>query len=229
MTWDAPSVGFTPESIEPAVRKFACEPDRALLHENSRMTYEDWAIADSWTFRRQSTRIVSADSLKAPHIAVNDGTDISGVHSCVDVSEPGWVRPASAGLRVSEADRDECIGFHVRVGEDAGPVLGEVERGSDRELGAVAAGREPRDDLTIVDGERNRRGWATKTMGGTGAPGGSVRKPPTRADGSHGSQAASGHTKPSPPGSARAGPWRRSARARVRTSGRRPGRSRCKP
>ena len=68
------------------------------------------------------------------------------------------------------------IGFDVRVGEHAGICAGRVRaRDPDREVGAVAARREAGDDLPVVDGERDHAWWATKTMGGTAVPGGSVR------------------------------------------------------
>ncbi len=34
--------------------------------------------------------------------------------------------PRGAALRVAEADRNECIGFQIGVGENPGTVLGEV-------------------------------------------------------------------------------------------------------
>ena len=76
--------------------------------------------------------------------------------------------PRRAALWVSKADRNECIGFHVWVGEDSGTVLGEFERSADREVSAITAGREMRDDLAIVDREGDRARMGDQDHGGHG-------------------------------------------------------------
>ncbi len=54
--------------------------------------------------------------------------------------------------------------------------LDRLSGGSDRELITVASGGKASDDLAVLDRKWNSRCWATRTMGGTAAPGGSVRK-----------------------------------------------------
>ena len=56
-----------------------------------------------------------------------------------------------AALGVPEADRNECVGFYIGVGENPGTVTGEVQRRADTEVGSVTAGGEMSDDLAIVD------------------------------------------------------------------------------
>ena len=56
-----------------------------------------------------------------------------------------------AALGVPEADRNECVGFYIGVGENPGTVTGEVQRRADTEVGSVTAGGEMSDDLPIVD------------------------------------------------------------------------------
>ena len=47
-----------------------------------------------------------------------------------------------AAFRVTDADRNECVGFQIGVGENPGTVPGEVRWRANTELGSVSGRRE---------------------------------------------------------------------------------------
>src|SRR4051812_31918119 len=68
--------------------------------------------------------------------------------------------PRAVGLRMAEPDRRQAVGVGQGIGEDPGPLLGEVDPGPNRERGAVVSRGELVHDLAIVDrqGDRPRMG-----------------------------------------------------------------------
>ena len=63
--------------------------------------------------------------------------------------------PRRPGLWVAEANWSECVELHVRVDEHPSAVRGKVYRRTDGELSPIAPSGEMRDDLSIVDRQRD--------------------------------------------------------------------------
>src|SRR5262249_10457333 len=100
-----------------------------------------------------------------PQVALISRVAITHAGPEVQTARASASSPRCAVLGVAEADRWQAVGLDVRVGEDAGAVLGEVDLRLDGERRAVAGGRELRHDLAVVGREGDGTGVGDQRRG----------------------------------------------------------------